>query len=128
MQEHLTQKREALTALHTISICIMASTTSTKLKVALFGLGRLGAIRADILVNLQPDIELVAASDPKPGADQWAAQNLPPTVKFFADPVECLEKGGADAVLISTATATHAPLVLKALDLGLVSPFESPSK
>ncbi|WVW81125.1 hypothetical protein I302_103116 [Kwoniella bestiolae CBS 10118] len=104
----------------------MTSATDRKLKVALFGLGRLGAIRANILVNLQPDIELVAASDPKPGAEQWAAQNLPPTVQFFADPVECLEKGGAEAVLISTATATHAPLVLKALDLGLHVMCEKP--
>lgn len=92
-----------------------------RLKLALFGLGRLGAIRAKILVHFQPRIELVAVSDPKYGAEQWAAENLPAHVKFFADPVECMEKSGAEAVLVSTATATHAPLVMQALDLGLVS-------
>lgn len=66
-------------------------------------------------------IELVAASDPKPGSEQWAGDNLPPSTKFFSDPEQCLREGGAEAVLISTATATHAPLVMMALDLGLVS-------
>lgn len=99
----------------------MSSNASPKLKLALFGLGRLGAIRANILVNLSPRIQLIAASDPKPGADEWARNHLPESVKFFPDPVECLEKSGAQAVLISTATATHADLVLRALDLGLVS-------
>jgi myo-inositol 2-dehydrogenase/D-chiro-inositol 1-dehydrogenase len=91
-----------------------------RLKLALFGLGRLGAIRARILVS-QPSIELVAVCDTKPGADEWAAANLPPSVKFFADPEECMRSSGAESVLISTATATHAPLICLGLDLGLVS-------
>lgn len=93
----------------------------SKLKVALFGVGRLGSIRARILTNFAPRIELVAVCDPKPGSDKWVAQNLPAHVKFFADPEDCLVNSGAQAVLISTATATHAPLVLRALDLSLVS-------
>lgn len=99
----------------------MSTIEKPRLKVALFGLGRLGAIRANILVHFSPRIELVAASDPKPGADAWARDNLPSSVKFYSDPIECMEKSGAQAVLVSTATATHAPLVLKALDMGLVS-------
>lgn len=96
-------------------------TTKTKLKVALFGVGRLGSIRARILTNFAPRVELVAVCDPKPGSDQWVTQNLPAHVKFFSDPEECLLKSGAQAVLISTATATHAPLVLRAMELGYVS-------
>lgn len=92
-----------------------------RLKLALFGLGRLGAIRARILLNQQPRIELVAVCDTKPGADEWAAANLPAHVKFFADPEDCMRNGGAEAILISTATATHAPLICLGLDLGLVS-------
>ena len=97
------------------------ATPQRRLKVALFGLGRLGAIRAQILVNHQPRIELVAVSDPKPGADAWAAANLPSSIRYFADGEECMRNGGAEAVIISSATATHAPLVCLALDLGLVS-------
>lgn len=89
------------------------------LKMALFGLGRLGAIRALILLQ-QPRISLVAVCDPKPGADQWAAANLPSSVKFFADPEECMRNCGAESILISTATATHAPLICLGLDLGMV--------
>jgi myo-inositol 2-dehydrogenase/D-chiro-inositol 1-dehydrogenase len=94
--------------------------TQRRLKLALFGLGRLGAIRARILA-LSPRIELVAVCDTKPGTDKWAAANLPPSVKYYADPEECMKNSGAESVLISTATATHAPLICLGLDLGLVS-------
>jgi myo-inositol 2-dehydrogenase/D-chiro-inositol 1-dehydrogenase len=96
-------------------------TSPRRLKLALFGLGRLGAIRARILVFQEPRIELIAVCDPKPGADQWAAKNLPSNVRFFADPEDCMKNSGAEAILISTATATHAPLICLAFDLGLVS-------
>ncbi|EXJ74881.1 oxidoreductase [Cladophialophora psammophila CBS 110553] len=97
-----------------------------RLKIALIGLGRLGAIRARILAFQQPRIELVAACDTKPGSGEWAAANLPPSVKFFADPEDCMNNSGAEAVLISTATATHAPLICRALDLGLHVMSEKP--
>lgn len=95
--------------------------TQPRLKLALVGLGRLGAIRASIIATQQPRIEFVAACDTKPGADEWAKANLPASVKFYADPDDCLRNSGAEAVLISTATATHAPLIILGLELGLVS-------
>jgi myo-inositol 2-dehydrogenase / D-chiro-inositol 1-dehydrogenase len=95
--------------------------TQRRLKLALIGLGRLGAIRARILAFQQPRIELVAICDTKPGSDEWAAANLPPSIKYYADPEDCMKNGGAEAVLISTPTATHAPLILKGFELGLVS-------
>ncbi|KAI1207599.1 NAD(P)-binding protein [Annulohypoxylon truncatum] len=100
--------------------------TQARLKIALIGLGRLGAIRARILAFQQPRIELVAVCDTKPGIDKWAAENLPASVKFYADPEDCLKNSGVGAVLISTATATHAPLVCLALDLGLHVMCEKP--
>ena len=96
-------------------------TTDRRLKLALIGLGRLGVIRARILAFQQPRIELVAVCDTKPGTDKWAAEHLPSAVKFFASPGDCMKTSGAEAILISTATATHAPLILQGLDLGLVS-------
>ncbi|KAI1455147.1 NAD(P)-binding protein [Annulohypoxylon moriforme] len=101
-------------------------TTQPRLKMALIGLGRLGAIRARILAFQQPRIELVAVCDTKPGTDKWAAENLPPSVKYYADPEDCMKNGGAEAVLISTATATHAPLIHLGLDLGLHVMCEKP--
>ena len=94
--------------------------TQQRLRVALIGLGRLGQLRAKILAYQQPRIDLVAACDTKPGAEKWMS-NLPPTVQFFADPEDCMRNSGAEAVLISTATSTHAPLICMALDLELVS-------
>lgn len=99
---------------------------SPRIKFALFGLGRLGVLRARILAFQQPRIELVAVCDTKPGTDKWAAENLPPSVQYFSDPQECLKKSGAEAVLICTATATHAPLILQALDLNLHVMCEKP--
>ncbi|KAL4934215.1 uncharacterized protein BDV17DRAFT_285941 [Aspergillus undulatus] len=89
-----------------------------RLKLALIGLGRLGAIRARIIAFQQPRIEFVAACDTKPGSDEWVAANFPQTVKFFADPEDCMRNSGAEAVLISTATATHAPLIIMGLTDG----------
>ncbi|ETS77436.1 hypothetical protein PFICI_11310 [Pestalotiopsis fici W106-1] len=97
-----------------------------RLKLCLLGLGRLGALRAKILAFEQPRIELVAVCDTKPGADAWAAANLPPSVKFFSTPEDCLKNSGAQAVLISTATATHAALICLALDLDLHVMCEKP--
>ncbi|KAH6663317.1 NAD-binding Rossmann fold oxidoreductase family protein [Plectosphaerella plurivora] len=97
-----------------------------RVKIALFGLGRLGAIRAKIIAFQQQRLELVAVCDMKPGTDKWAAENLPVGVRHFADPEDCMKNSGAQAVLISTATATHAPLILQALDLGLHVMCEKP--
>jgi myo-inositol 2-dehydrogenase/D-chiro-inositol 1-dehydrogenase len=95
--------------------------TSRRLKIALIGLGRLGAIRARNLAFQQPRVELVAVCDTKPGSREWAAAaNLPSTVKYFADPEDCMKNSGVEVVLISTPTATHALLICHALDLGLV--------
>jgi len=96
-------------------------TTQRRLKIGLIGLGRLGAIRARILAFQQPRIELVAACDTKPGAAEWAAADLPPSVQFFADPDDLMKNSGAEAILISTATATHPSLITKGFDAGLVS-------
>lgn len=95
-------------------------------EIAMFGLSRLGAIRARIIAFQQPRLELVAVCDTKPGTDKWAAENLPAGVKHLADPEDCMKISGAQAVLISTAIATHAPLILQALDLGLHVMFEKP--
>ncbi|KAL4948058.1 hypothetical protein BDW69DRAFT_203814 [Aspergillus filifer] len=100
--------------------------SAPRLKLALIGLGRLGAIRARIIAYQQPRIEFVATCDTKPGSEEWAAENLPSTVKFFADPEECMRNSGAEAVLISTATATHAPLIIMGLELGLHVMCEKP--
>ena len=42
--------------------------------------------------------KLVAACDTKPGSDKWAAENLPPSVKYYADPEDCMRNSGAEAV------------------------------
>ncbi|CAG9973779.1 unnamed protein product [Clonostachys byssicola] len=101
-------------------------TAGNRLKFALIGLGRLGSIRAKILAFQQPRIELVGVCDTKPGTDKWAAENLPSNVKYYSDPTECMKSSGAQAVLICTVTATHAPLIIQAFDFGLHVICEKP--
>lgn len=101
-------------------------TVESRIKLALIGLGRLGAIRARILAFQQPRIELVAVCDTKPGTAKWAAEHLPASVKHFPDPQDCMKNSGAQAILICTATATHATLILQAFDLGLHVMCEKP--
>nr|BDD69308.1 Myo-inositol 2-dehydrogenase [Verruciconidia persicina] len=81
-----------------------------RLKFALLGLGRLGVIRAQILAFQQPLIELVAVCDTKPGTEKWAAQNLPPSVRHFTDPAECLKHSGAEAILICLHVMCEKPI------------------
>jgi predicted dehydrogenase len=101
-------------------------TVESRVKLALIGLGRLGTIRARILAFQQPRIELVAVCDTKPGTGKWAAENLPASVKHFSDPQDCMRNSGAQAILICTATATHAALILQAFDLDLHVMCEKP--
>ncbi|KAM0749426.1 NAD(P)-binding protein [Meredithblackwellia eburnea MCA 4105] len=103
----------------------MSSDPNSKVKLALFGIGRMGQVRLRALANT-PRLQLVAATDTKPGSDELAKEILPPGAKFFNDPEDCFLKSGAQAVLISTATATHAPLILRALELGLHVMCEKP--
>ncbi|KAM0747028.1 NAD(P)-binding protein [Meredithblackwellia eburnea MCA 4105] len=102
------------------------STSDTKVKLCLFGLGRMGGVRLRSLKFVTERFDLVAAVETKPGAEEEAKKILPPTTKFFSDPEEAFQKSGAQAVLISTATATHAPLILRALELGFHVMCEKP--
>ncbi|KAL4749213.1 hypothetical protein BDW72DRAFT_195034 [Aspergillus terricola var. indicus] len=87
-----------------------------RLRLALIGLGRLGAIRARIIAFQQPRIELVAACDTKPGSEEWVAANLPPTAKFFPDPEDCMRNSGAEAhVMCEKPISVDLPTTEKVL-------------
>lgn len=101
---------------------------SSKLKIAIAGLGRMGSRHASHFHHLTPKAELVAASSPEPVELTWAHQNLD-GVRTYLDYDDMLEKeipNGLQAVVIASATAVHAEQAIKAIQRGLHVLCEKP--
>ncbi len=91
------------------------------MRVAILGVGRLGASHAESLKRL-PDVTELRVYDADPARGRSIAAPL------GARAVESVEAAldGVEAVVIVTPTATHAPLITKALDAGLPTFCEKP--
>ncbi|KAI1491710.1 hypothetical protein F5X96DRAFT_451648 [Biscogniauxia mediterranea] len=85
-----------------------------KLKVAVSGLGRMGARHALNFAQRTPRAELVAAFTPDEKEKAWAAKELP-DVKIYSDYDEMLKHPGLEAVVIATITTLHAEHSIKAI-------------
>ena len=94
--------------------------TSRTLKMAVSGLGRMGTRHALNVLYNSPRAELVGVCDPRPAAQQWAKTNLI-GVPVYETLEQCVRKSGAEAVLVSSHTGSHASNVYTALDAGKVS-------
>jgi myo-inositol 2-dehydrogenase/D-chiro-inositol 1-dehydrogenase len=92
--------------------------SSPKLKIAIAGLGRMGARHAMHFHTMTPRADVIAVSSPDPKELAWAAQNLE-GVRAYADYDEMLrEEKDLQAVVIASATAVHAEQAIKAIRLG----------
>ncbi len=90
------------------------------MRVAILGVGRLGAAHASTLRSL-PDVSDLRIHD----ADAARARDV--AAKLGARAVAALDEAlEADAVVIVTPTDTHAPLIRRALDRGLPVFCEKP--
>lgn len=99
-----------------------------KLRVAIAGLGRMGARHANHFYGLTPRAELVAASSPEQKEIDWANTALP-GVRTYLSYDEMLQeeiKKGLQAVVVASATAVHAEQAIKAIKLGLHVLCEKP--
>jgi len=87
-----------------------------KLKVAVSGLGRMGARHALHFLERTPRAELVAAFSPDEKEIAWARTKLEPFgVKMYRDYDEMLKHEGLEAVVVSTVTTIHAEHAIKAI-------------
>lgn len=87
-----------------------------QLKVAVSGLGRMGARHALHFLDRTPRADLVAACDPNPEVLAWAKQRLEPFgVKIYSDFDEMLKHEGLEAVVIAGITVEHAPQTIRAI-------------
>lgn len=98
------------------------------LKVAIAGLGRMGARHAHHFYALTPRAEVIAASSPVQHELDWAKDNLG-GARTYLDYDEMLEKeqaNGLQAVVIASATSVHAEQAIKAIRRGLHVLCEKP--
>lgn len=88
-----------------------------RLKVAVSGLGRMGARHALHFLNRTPRAELVAAFSPDEKEIAWGKQHLEPYgTKLYTDYDEMLKHEGLEAVVIATVTTVHAEQAIKAIN------------
>lgn len=92
-----------------------------RVKVAILGVGRLGAFHAKVLREM-PEVSEIRVYD----ADAARAKDVGATLG--ARPVSTVDDAfaGADAAVIVTPTGTHADLIHTCLDLGLPAFCEKP--
>ncbi|KAL7418287.1 hypothetical protein Q5752_006743 [Cryptotrichosporon argae] len=101
-------------------------TTETKLRIAVLGCGRMGRRHARHVAYHVSRAELVAVCDPKPETPQWAKEELPSSVRVYADSKDVFASNEVDAVIIATDTATHADLAIAAMKAGKHVLLEKP--
>jgi myo-inositol 2-dehydrogenase/D-chiro-inositol 1-dehydrogenase len=94
-----------------------------KLRLAVVGVGRMGAFHARTLAQ-SVHLDVVAVADTF--ADNATALATELDIDFFASPQALLDYGGVEAWLIATPTLSHPAMVRMALDAGLHVLCEKP--
>ncbi|KAF2730002.1 NAD(P)-binding protein [Polyplosphaeria fusca] len=90
-----------------------------RLRIAVSGLGRMGARHANHFLHRTPRASLVAAFSPDPKEIEWAREYLEPWgVKLYTDYDEMLRHENLEAVCVATATTVHAEQTIKAIEAG----------
>ena len=92
------------------------------MRIGLLGAGRIGAFHGAVL-SRHPDVDELVVGDADPGRATALAERLGATA--VAD-VGAVLGAGLDGVVIATATAAHAELVVRAADKGVPTFCEKP--
>ncbi|KAF4551901.1 Oxidoreductase-like protein 3 [Elsinoe fawcettii] len=90
---------------------------SSRLRVGIAGLGRMGKRHATNFHDLTARAVVLAVSTPDAREREWAKENLP-GVRIYSDYNEMLSMEDLQAVVISSATSVHAEQTLAALARG----------
>jgi myo-inositol 2-dehydrogenase/D-chiro-inositol 1-dehydrogenase len=92
------------------------------MRIGLIGTGRIGTFHAGVL-SRHPDVADLVVTDADPGR---AARVAELTGATAAPTVDALFGGGVDAVVIASATSSHADLIARAARAGLPAFCEKP--
>ncbi len=93
------------------------------LTVGVIGLGRIGGFHADTLTAL-PSVDELVVTDANPAAVATTTDRL--ASARAASDADSLFNSGVDAVVIASATPTHAELIEKAIAAGIPTLCEKP--
>ncbi len=96
---------------------------SDALRLAVVGVGRMGAFHAETLAAMDT-IDVVAVSDTRPEVAREVGEKIGSAYHLSA--AALLERGDVDAWLVASSTATHTDLVGHALNAGLDVLCEKP--
>src|SRR5262245_54084681 len=92
-------------------------------RLAVVGCGRIGGTYLDVASTI-PEARLAAVVDDDPSARDRAAER--PGVRGFAGVADLVASGEAEAAVVCTPPATHAPIVSELLGAGLHVICEKP--
>lgn len=93
------------------------------LRIAVIGVGRIGAMHAQMLARQTPGAKLLAVADALPESAKQVAEELQVEV---AEIDELIHSSSIDAIAIATSTNTHADLIVKAARAGKAIFCEKP--
>lgn len=104
-----------------------ATAPSTRINVAVIGLGRMGKRHAKTLMYRVPHANLVAVCSNDETELKWAREFFKVGgVKVFADFDECIALEGLQAVWVSTSTNVHASMTTACIKKNLHVLCEKP--
>ena len=107
-------------------ISAFTAMSGPKLRVAIAGLGRMGARHALHFHNLTPRADVIAVSSPDPKELAWARSHIE-GARCYADYDEMLRtEKDLQAVIVASATIVHSEQAIKAIQLGLHVLCEKP--
>jgi len=97
-------------------------------RMGIIGLGGMGSYHAKYMVRGEvPGLELAAVCDVRPERLDWAAKELPASVKKFDRYEALIGSGSVDAVLVATPHYDHPPIAIAAFARGLHVLIEKPA-
>ncbi|WP_163194628.1 Gfo/Idh/MocA family protein [Clostridium thermarum] len=99
-----------------------------KVRIGIIGIGNMGSKHAEYLIKGEvKGAELTAVCDVSPKRLEWARENLGEGVKLFDNPMDLMDLGEVDAVLIATPHYDHPPLAIEGFNHGLHVLIEKPA-
>jgi myo-inositol 2-dehydrogenase/D-chiro-inositol 1-dehydrogenase len=102
----------------------MAATSTGTVRIGIIGVGRIGSMHAELLVQRIPGAAVTRVYDAFPGSARAAADALGVTVSESVEAL--LGSPDVDAVAICTSTDTHADLIVAAAEAGKAIFCEKP--
>lgn len=91
---------------------------SKKLKIGVFGCGRIGRLHVTNITNSVADAEVAAIADPFLNDDMISFANELGVTKCYKDPAEIINDPEIDAVFICTSTPSHVDLIVRSAKAG----------